>query len=177
MSLGHFFLLSIFEPDDAEHVSPVLRRRGGRQYIFIPVAQCGVCEVLGLIHKGKNRQIRFGYELTLESKDRISRFGLKGRGTDLRKVTCEQLEKQMANGTKGGMVAKIYWAEEARVSEKDILERVKKVAAEDNDVKGHVPVLLFAYEFSVSTSTIRIALGSKHAAAGFASSCSLSSNG
>jgi hypothetical protein len=70
-----------------------------------------------------------GYKLTLESKDRISRFGLKGRGTDLRKVTCEQLEKQMPNETKGGMVAKIYWTEEARVSEKDILERVKKVAA------------------------------------------------
>ncbi|KIJ05885.1 hypothetical protein PAXINDRAFT_20885 [Paxillus involutus ATCC 200175] len=69
-----------------------------------------------------------GYKLTLESKDRISRFCLKGRGTDLSKVTCEQLEKQMPNETKGGMVAKIYWVEEARVSEND-LERVKKVAA------------------------------------------------
>ncbi|KAF9236151.1 hypothetical protein BU15DRAFT_50479 [Melanogaster broomeanus] len=46
-----------------------------------------------------------------------------------------------------------------------------KVAAKDNDVKGHVPVLLLTHQFSISTSTIRNALGSTHATIGSRKLC------
>ncbi|KAF9236275.1 hypothetical protein BU15DRAFT_77119 [Melanogaster broomeanus] len=64
--------------------------------------------------------------------------------------------------TEGGIVAKIYWVEEGRVSEKDILKRVKEVAEQDEAVRGHVPTLFLSKTFTgLSTSTIRKALGLK----------------
>ncbi|KAF9235699.1 hypothetical protein BU15DRAFT_77724 [Melanogaster broomeanus] len=90
-------------------------------------------------------------------KERVTQFGMKGRGTDVMKVTSKQLEEKYPEKTKGGMVGKFYWGEEARDSEKSILQKVMKVTADD--VQGHVPDLLFAHQFSVSTSTIRKTLG------------------
>ncbi|KAF8838071.1 hypothetical protein BDN67DRAFT_955720 [Paxillus ammoniavirescens] len=103
-----------------------------------------------------------GHVLTLDN-NRATRFGLAGRGTDVMDATCETLKREKAaEETEGGMVAKIYWGEEMRVSEEDILKDVMQVAQKHEVVQGHVPVLLLATQFPVSTSTIRKALGLKN---------------
>jgi hypothetical protein len=56
-------------------------------------------------------------------------------------------------------VAKIHWTQEARISEEEILNEVKGVAENHEAVRGHVPILLLAKRLTVSTSTIRNALG------------------
>ncbi|KAF9245420.1 hypothetical protein BU15DRAFT_71172 [Melanogaster broomeanus] len=104
-----------------------------------------------------------GKELTLDNEGRATRFGLGGRGTAIMDVVCEKLKREKpAQAIEGGMVAKIYWAEEARVSEKDILKCVKEVAEQNEAVRGHVPILLLSKNFTgLSTSTIRKSLGPK----------------
>ncbi|KIJ16066.1 hypothetical protein PAXINDRAFT_11106 [Paxillus involutus ATCC 200175] len=101
-----------------------------------------------------------GKEVTLDNK-RTTRFGLAGRGTDVMDATCATLEeeKTTTEEMQGGLVAKIYWGEEARASEEEILKNVMDVAAGNEAVQGHVPVLRLAKKFTVSTSTIRKALG------------------
>ncbi|KAG1772956.1 hypothetical protein EV702DRAFT_1281245 [Suillus placidus] len=62
------------------------------------------------------------------------------------------------------LVAKLYWPEETRQSEPDILNEVYKIAQTDPDVRGHVPELVWFHKFEgTSTSKIRIALGLKDA--------------
>ncbi|KAI6000221.1 hypothetical protein F5J12DRAFT_264809 [Pisolithus orientalis] len=84
-------------------------------------------------------------------------MGLAGRGTNVMDVTCEGLMPGNSKKKADELVAKIYWAEEARVLEEVILRRVMAIA--DPTVRGHVPDLRFAKRFPVSTSTIREALG------------------
>ncbi|KAF9236277.1 hypothetical protein BU15DRAFT_77121 [Melanogaster broomeanus] len=102
-----------------------------------------------------------GKELTLDNEERVTPFCLGGRGTDVMDVICEKLKREKpADETEGGMIAKLYWAEETRVSEEDILKHVKRVAEQDEAVRGHVPTLLLSKKFTtLSTSTIRKALG------------------
>ncbi|KAI6138070.1 hypothetical protein BKA82DRAFT_4250151 [Pisolithus tinctorius] len=90
---------------------------------------------------------------------RKPRYGLVGRGTGVMDVTCETLEEE---NPVGGMVAKLYWAEEARISEEEILGHVEAVGKKFEDVRGHVPILLLSKRFPVFTSTIRRALGLKN---------------
>ncbi|KAF8838062.1 hypothetical protein BDN67DRAFT_1013382 [Paxillus ammoniavirescens] len=91
-------------------------------------------------------------QLTLDN-ERATQFGLEGHGTDVMDATCGTLKP--AEEMEGGMVAKIYWGEEARFSEEGLIE----VADEDEAVRGcAVPVSLLAKRFTVSTSTIRKAL-------------------
>ncbi|KAF8833735.1 hypothetical protein BDN67DRAFT_976454 [Paxillus ammoniavirescens] len=72
-------------------------------------------------------------------------------------ATCEKLKpEKAAEEMEGGMVAKVYWGEEARFSEEGLIE----VADEDEAVRGcAVPVSLLAKRFTFSTPTIRTALG------------------
>ncbi|KIJ16056.1 hypothetical protein PAXINDRAFT_11099 [Paxillus involutus ATCC 200175] len=102
-----------------------------------------------------------GKKLTLDN-ERATRFGLEGRGKNVIAATCETQLEEAAGEMEGGMMAKIYWGEEARISEEEILKNVMEVAEEDEAVRGHVPVLLLAKNFTVSTSTIRKALGLEH---------------
>ncbi|KAF8837585.1 hypothetical protein BDN67DRAFT_1013749 [Paxillus ammoniavirescens] len=99
-----------------------------------------------------------GKKLTL--KEGVTRWlGLERRGTDVVCETCETLEQEKSPEGKGGMVAKVYWAEEAQISEDEILGKVKGVAEKDEAVRGHAPDVLLAKGSTVSTSTIRKALG------------------
>jgi hypothetical protein len=59
----------------------------------------------------------------------------------------------------GGLVAKIYWGEEARVSEEEILKNVMEVAEETRPSEDTCPFYSWRRSFTVSTSTIRKALG------------------
>lgn len=65
------------------------------------------------------------------------------------------------------MVAKLYWPEEARLSEPEILAKVHAIAERDSRVKGHVLDMVWIHKFD-ETSTIHIkkALGTNHAAQG-----------
>ncbi|KIK35380.1 hypothetical protein CY34DRAFT_586747 [Suillus luteus UH-Slu-Lm8-n1] len=65
------------------------------------------------------------------------------------------------------MVAKLYWPEEARLSEPEILAKVHAIAERDSRMKGHVPDMVWIHKFD-ETSTIHIkeALGTNHAAQG-----------
>ncbi|KAF9245415.1 hypothetical protein BU15DRAFT_71167 [Melanogaster broomeanus] len=104
-----------------------------------------------------------GKELTLDNEERVTPFCLGGHGTDVMDVICEKLKREKpADEMEGGMIAKLYWAEETWVSEEDILKHVKRVAEQDEAVRGHVPTLLLSKKFTgLSTSTVRKALGLK----------------
>jgi hypothetical protein len=73
-------------------------------------------------------------------------------------VTSEALAKKYPN-VRDGMVAKIFWGEESRTSEPEILKRVEKIANEHDSVRGHIPQLLWHHTFTDPTSAMRKALG------------------
>lgn len=98
-------------------------------------------------------------ELHTSHKDRVAHYGLKGRATNVFPVTSAKLSKDDPEIAKDGMVAKVFWAEEQRTSEPDILKKVYEIAEKQNDVKGHVPHLLWHHKFKDPTSKIREALG------------------
>ncbi|KAI6000199.1 hypothetical protein F5J12DRAFT_914380 [Pisolithus orientalis] len=100
-----------------------------------------------------------GKTLTLDNSERKTRLGLGGRGTHVMDITCYTQKQEKLTETADGMVAKIYWAEEARMAEEEILVHVEKIAQQVRNVQGHVPVLLFSQRFPVSTCKIRRALG------------------
>ncbi|KAG1857266.1 hypothetical protein C8R48DRAFT_607377 [Suillus tomentosus] len=61
------------------------------------------------------------------------------------------------------MVAKLFWPEEARLSEPEILAKVQAIAERDSRVKGHVPDMVWFHRFDeTSTAHIRKALGMNH---------------
>ncbi|KAG2119441.1 hypothetical protein DEU56DRAFT_928845 [Suillus clintonianus] len=75
-------------------------------------------------------------QLDLESQERTTHFGLRRRATEVLSAlprTSHFLNKSTA------LVSKLFWPEEARQSEPDILEDVCKIAKEEPDVLGHVP--------------------------------------
>ncbi|KAG1744150.1 uncharacterized protein EDB91DRAFT_1080942 [Suillus paluster] len=101
-------------------------------------------------------------ELHTSSEERVTHYGLKGRATNVFPVTSEFLAKKYANDAgvkKDGMVAKIFWAEEQRDSEPEILKKVAEIAEKEEAVKGHVPQLLWSHKFENPTSAVRKALG------------------
>ncbi|KAI5994272.1 hypothetical protein F5J12DRAFT_896793 [Pisolithus orientalis] len=87
---------------------------------------------------------------------------LAGRGTNVMDVTCEGPMSVNSKEKADELVAKIYWAEEARVPEEYILNRIEEAGKHDDTIRGHVPDLRFTKRFSVSTSIIRKALGLKN---------------
>ncbi|KAH7920991.1 hypothetical protein BV22DRAFT_1198538 [Leucogyrophana mollusca] len=99
-----------------------------------------------------------GIELTLhlDSKDRVTHFGVNGRATDVLRVTSPQLEKQHPGKD---MVAKVFWPEDSRTSEVTILQQVSRLAKGNPKVEGHIPELLFWHKFENSTAELREALG------------------
>jgi hypothetical protein len=58
------------------------------------------------------------------------------------------------------LVVKKYWPEESRPGEADVIKRAYEIAQGNNDVNGHLPVLILSYDFiEYSTKVIRIAFG------------------
>lgn len=95
---------------------------------------------------------------TSNSDASATHYGLQGRATNVVPVTSKALAKKF-DYIQDGMVAKIFWGEEARTSEPEILEKVKEIAKVHQSVEGHIPVLLCHQRFTNSTSSIREALG------------------
>ncbi|KAI5994252.1 hypothetical protein F5J12DRAFT_416803 [Pisolithus orientalis] len=100
-----------------------------------------------------------GYTLTLDNSKRKTRLGLGGRGTHVMDVTCNTLMQENLTNSLDGAVAKIYWGEEARKEEEEILRCVENTAKTVGNVKEHVPVLILSKKFPVSTCKVRRALG------------------
>jgi len=112
--------------------------------------------------KGGSHKIMIGdvdLELQTSHQDRVTHYGLKGRATNVFPVTSKKLAKDHPDIAEAGMVAKVFWAEQQRTSEPDILKKVYKVAEDLDSVKGHVPILLWHHKFTEPTSDIREALG------------------
>ena len=92
-------------------------------------------------------------------EERVLHYGLKGRATNVFPVTSKKLAKEYPEIQEDGMVAKIFWAEEQRTSEPEILDKVNEIAAQQENVKGHIPHLLWHHKFTNPTSAVRKALG------------------
>jgi len=110
----------------------------------------------------KSHKITIGnvdLELQSSHKDRVTHYGLKGRATNAFPVKSKKLAEKHPDIAKAGMVAKVFWDEQQRRSEPDILNRVYEIAEEQDSVKGHVPHLLWHHKFTEPTSEIREALG------------------
>ncbi|KAF8447670.1 hypothetical protein L210DRAFT_738630 [Boletus edulis BED1] len=91
-------------------------------------------------------------DITLDhfSDRRVPHYGLNGRATDVYPATSKVL------GLTEELVAKLYWGEESRMSEADILQKVYVIAETEPDVKNHVPDMLFSHKFpNSSTAAVR----------------------
>ncbi|KAG2158202.1 uncharacterized protein EDB93DRAFT_1334627 [Suillus bovinus] len=81
--------------------------------------------------------------LDLRSDKRTTHFGLRGRTTTVSPVKSKalsalpRLSHSLNESTE--LVAKLFWPEDARQSEPEVLEEVYKIATQDPDVLGHVP--------------------------------------
>ncbi|KAG2046456.1 hypothetical protein BDR06DRAFT_965067 [Suillus hirtellus] len=107
-------------------------------------------------------------ELDVKSKECVTHFGIRGRATTVFPVKSEALSDRQRDACflneSPDLVAKLYWPEETRQSEPDILKEVYKIAQTDPDVRGHVPELVWFHKFEeTSMSKIRVALGLKDA--------------
>ncbi|KAH7891062.1 hypothetical protein F5I97DRAFT_1964446 [Phlebopus sp. FC_14] len=98
-------------------------------------------------------------ELELSSDERRTHFGLNGRATNVFPATSETLSSE------GPLIARVFWAEESRKSEPDILQKVYEIAGNNNvkgrdDVEGHVPAMVCYQKYlHTSTALIRKRLG------------------
>ena len=58
------------------------------------------------------------------------------------------------------LVVKVYWLEESRVSEGEIIENAREIANRNQFVNGHIPDLICLHDFNeFSTKGIRMSLG------------------
>ncbi|OAX31445.1 hypothetical protein K503DRAFT_777572, partial [Rhizopogon vinicolor AM-OR11-026] len=96
--------------------------------------------------------------------DRTTHYGLRGRATNVFPVESTQLSRLARNlssrNNTDELVAKIYWPEESRQSEAEILEEVHSIADGQPKVMDHVPDVIWSHTFKgTSTAKIRKALG------------------
>jgi hypothetical protein len=111
-----------------------------------------------------------------KSDKRVTHFGLRGRATTVFPVKSKALSALMPtlphhnpHNTTSELVAKLYWPEEERESEAEILQKVYEIAEKDTEgkVKYHVPEMVWSHKFEeTSTANIRTALGLKDAERG-----------
>ncbi|KAG2336803.1 hypothetical protein BDR05DRAFT_970860, partial [Suillus weaverae] len=112
----------------------------------------------------------------LKSDKRTTHFGLRGRATTVFPVKSKALSALVPklphhnpHNPTNELVAKIYWPEEERESEAEILQKVYEIAKKDEEgkVKHHVPEMVWFHKFEdTSTAKIRKSLGLKNAERG-----------
>jgi hypothetical protein len=116
-------------------------------------------------------------KFNLTSDERITHFGMRGRATAVFPVESvalsalvPQLPQYNPHNSTDKLVAKLYWPEEGRKSEVDILQKVYEIAKKDEEgkVKHHVPELVWSRMFEdTSAGNIRRALGIDDAETGW----------
>ncbi|KAG0699554.1 hypothetical protein DFH29DRAFT_1014270 [Suillus ampliporus] len=84
---------------------------------------------------------------------------MKGCATNVLPITSKNLAEGLPDIQNDGMVAKIFWTEEERTSEPEILKKVSEIAQQQPTVDDHVPKLLWHCKVKNSTSAVRKALG------------------
>ncbi|KAG2034120.1 hypothetical protein BDR03DRAFT_965888 [Suillus americanus] len=100
----------------------------------------------------------------LKSDTRTTHFGLRGRATNVFSVQSKYLSdkktRDICDNDTNELVAKLYWPEERRQSEDEILQNVYDIASKESTVKGHVPDMVWFHKFDeTSTTKIRRSLG------------------
>ncbi|KAG2153590.1 uncharacterized protein EDB93DRAFT_1135630 [Suillus bovinus] len=102
--------------------------------------------------------------LDLKSDTRITHFGLRGRATNIFSVRSKYLsdiqKREVCGNDSKELVAKLYWPEERRQSEDEILQNIYDIASKESTVKGHIPDMVWFHKFDeTSTTRIRKSLG------------------
>ena len=102
--------------------------------------------------------------LHLDSPERVTHYGLRGRATNVFPVTSKTLSQEARKlpslNKTDELVAKLYWPEQSRQSEAEILEEVDNIATRKAEVKDHIPEVIWSHKFEgTSTAKIRKALG------------------
>ncbi|KAG2127278.1 uncharacterized protein EDB93DRAFT_1332694 [Suillus bovinus] len=103
-------------------------------------------------------------KLDLKSDTRMTHFGLHGHATNVFSVQSKYLSDKKKRDVCGNdskeLVAKLYWPEERRQSEDEILQNVYSIASKESTVKGHIPDMVWFHKFDeTSTTKIRRSLG------------------
>ena len=104
-------------------------------------------------------------EIDLDAEERMTHFGLRGRATNVFPVKSatlsKLLEKRPSQNVSKEMVAKLYWPEQSRESEPDILKKVQKIAEKyPKEVGPHIPEMVWFHKFDeTSKAGIRKTLG------------------
>jgi hypothetical protein len=108
-------------------------------------------------------------KFNLTSDERITHFGMRRRATAVFPVESvalsalvPQLPHHNPHNPTDKLVAKLYWPEEERESEVDILQKVYEIAKKDEEgkVKYHVPEFVWSRMFEdTSAANTRRALG------------------
>ena len=89
-------------------------------------------------------------------------FGIVGRATQVLLATSKSKYPGDANKSLEGteLVVRVYWPEESRVSEGQIIKKARKIANRNKFVKGHIPDMICSHDFDkFSTKRIRMSLG------------------
>ena len=96
-------------------------------------------------------------------------FGIVGRATQMLSASSQstilgrQGESKKPRDLKDmELVLKVYWPEESRINEADIIDEADRIAERNSHVKGHLPDLIWARDLDeYSTKNIRMAFGIK----------------
>ncbi|KAH7891077.1 hypothetical protein F5I97DRAFT_128414 [Phlebopus sp. FC_14] len=108
-------------------------------------------------HCGLNPSIDSKFEAC--SRSQLSSDEHSGPATNVFPATSK------THSSEGPLIAKVFWAEESRKSEPDILKKVYEIAGNNNvkgrdDVEGHVPAMVCYQKYlHTSTALIRKRLG------------------
>jgi hypothetical protein len=103
-------------------------------------------------------------DITVDHAEKIrGHFGIVGRATQMLPAAISQSEDpQGVSEYPEGIehVVKVYWPEESRVAEGEIINTAREIAEQNEAVKGHIPDLIHSLDFDeLSTKGIRTALG------------------
>ena len=103
--------------------------------------------------------IEININLTNKIRDH---FGIVGRATRMLHATSQSMDPRgiYKSLEDKELVVKVYWAEESRAGEAEIIEKALQIAQQNDDVKGHLPDLICSHDFDeYSTKVIRKAFG------------------
>jgi hypothetical protein len=102
-------------------------------------------------------------EISIVQTNKIrGHFGIVGRATQMLHVRSQSNHpRDPSKGLKGmDLVFKVYWPEASRASEAEIIDKAHQIARQNDDVKGHLPDLIYSHDFvEYSTKEIRTAFG------------------
>jgi hypothetical protein len=106
--------------------------------VFLGACCCDVGYIVGLDEKFREVDLL----LYTNDNDSVMHYGLQGCATDMVPVTSDALVKN-SQYIQDGMGAKILWGEVDRMSEPEILKRVKEIAEVRGTVTDNIPKLLW----------------------------------